>query len=93
MLLQSSTATGLMATGFTATGLVSLIRALAVMLGGGLLSWPPIPVSPPIRCSINRVSCSPAVSSGERHGRNRSCPMGDLRRLRFDLFLSPAPQC
>ncbi|PWC86419.1 Na/Pi cotransporter family protein [Azospirillum sp. TSO5] len=36
MLLQSSTATGLMATGFTATGLVSLMPALAVMLGANV---------------------------------------------------------
>lgn len=36
MLLQSSTATGLMATGFTATGLVSLMSALAVMLGANV---------------------------------------------------------
>jgi phosphate:Na+ symporter len=36
MLLQSSTATGLMATGFTANGLVSLMPALAVMLGANV---------------------------------------------------------
>lgn len=36
MLLQSSTATGLMAAGFTATGLVSLMPALAVMLGANV---------------------------------------------------------
>lgn len=36
MLLQSSTATGLMATGFTASGLVSLMPALAVMLGANV---------------------------------------------------------
>lgn len=36
MLLQSSTATGLMATGITATGLVSLMPALAVMLGANV---------------------------------------------------------
>ncbi|PWC31427.1 Na/Pi cotransporter family protein [Azospirillum sp. TSO35-2] len=36
MLLQSSTATGLMTTGFTATGLVSLMPALAVMLGANV---------------------------------------------------------
>ncbi|MBP2299454.1 Na/Pi cotransporter family protein [Azospirillum picis] len=36
MLLQSSTATGLMVTGFTATGLVSLMPALAVMLGANV---------------------------------------------------------
>ncbi|CAO3413509.1 Na/Pi cotransporter family protein [Azospirillum endophyticum] len=36
MLLQSSTATGLMTTGFTATGLVSLMPAMAVMLGANV---------------------------------------------------------
>lgn len=36
MLLQSSTATCLMATGFTANGLVSLMPALAVMLGANV---------------------------------------------------------
>lgn len=34
--LQSSTATGLMVTGFTASGLVALVPALAVMLGAGV---------------------------------------------------------
>lgn len=34
--LQSSTATGLMTTGFTASGLVGLVPALAVMLGAGV---------------------------------------------------------
>src|ERR1700754_1874177 len=35
-LLQSSTATGLMVTGFTAEGLVGLVPALAVMLGANV---------------------------------------------------------
>jgi phosphate:Na+ symporter len=35
-LLQSSTATGLMVTGFTASGLVELVPALAVMLGANV---------------------------------------------------------
>src|SRR5581483_4551049 len=35
-LLQSSTATGLMVTGFTASGLVDLMPALAVMLGANV---------------------------------------------------------
>ncbi len=35
-LLQSSTATGLMATGFAAAGLVDLVPALAVMLGANV---------------------------------------------------------
>ena len=35
-LLQSSTATGLMVTGFAATGLVDLVPALAVMLGANV---------------------------------------------------------
>src|SRR5580698_10201031 len=35
-LLQSSTATGLMVTGFTAGGLVELVPALAVMLGANV---------------------------------------------------------
>ncbi|MGU3337157.1 Na/Pi cotransporter family protein [Methylobacterium mesophilicum] len=36
LLLQSSTATGLMATGFAADGLVALVPALAVMLGANV---------------------------------------------------------
>src|SRR5204862_7506997 len=36
--LQSSTATGLMATSFAAGGLVGLVRALAVMLAGIMCS-------------------------------------------------------
>ena len=36
MLLQSSTATGLMVAGFTATGIVALTPALAVMLGANV---------------------------------------------------------
>ena len=35
-LLQSSTATGLMTTGFTASGMVELVPALAVMLGANV---------------------------------------------------------
>jgi phosphate:Na+ symporter len=55
-LLQSSTATGLLATSFTANGVIGLAPALAVMLGANvgtalssqLLSFNPAPVGPPL---------------------------------------------
>ncbi|MET0171757.1 Na/Pi cotransporter family protein [Neorhizobium sp. JUb45] len=54
--LQSSTATGLMATGFTAGGLVDLVPALAVMLGANVGSTLIVQV-----LSFNVAAVSPAL--------------------------------
>lgn len=54
--LQSSTATGLMATGFTAGGLVDLVPALAVMLGANVGSTLIVQV-----LSFNVAAASPAL--------------------------------
>lgn len=55
-ILQSSTATGLMATGFTANGLVGLVPALAVMLGANVGSTLIVQV-----LSFNVAAASPAL--------------------------------
>jgi len=55
-LLQSSTATGLMVTGFTAAGIVSLVTALAVMLGANVGSTLIVQVF-----SFNVTAFSPAL--------------------------------
>lgn len=55
-ILQSSTATGLMATGFTAGGMVALVPALAVMLGANVGSTLIVQV-----LSFNVAAASPAL--------------------------------
>lgn len=55
-ILQSSTATGLMATGFVAGGLVDLVPALAVMLGANIGSTLIVQV-----LSFNVVAVAPAL--------------------------------
>jgi len=55
-ILQSSTATGLMATGFAAGGLVDLVPALAVMLGANVGSTLIVQV-----LSFNVAAASPAL--------------------------------
>jgi len=66
-ILQSSTATGLMATGFAAGGLVDLVPALAVMLGANVgttlivqvLSFDIAEIAPPLFSSVFSCSAAP----------------------------------
>ncbi len=89
-ILQSSTATGLMVTGFAAGGLVELVPALAVMLGANvgttlivqLLSFDVSAVSPVL---IAERTCGPAERRAQRepelkHGDPGETDGGSTRR-------------
>src|SRR4051812_17047311 len=83
-ILQSSTATGLMATSFAASGLVDLVPALAVMLGANVGTTLIVQA---LSFDVSRVGPALILAGVLLFRRDRASPSHDLGRVLIGLGL------